>query len=79
VAPLLSFFWRRYFAFYRNSDFFFCERNELISLIKAVENSNLDTLYQARLPCRIKGFSNIKKYDAVDILSLKLRVTLSVL
>jgi hypothetical protein len=56
-----------------------CERKELMSLIKLVENSNLDNLY-TKPRCHVvsKAFSMFKNTAAVDILLLKLRVTWSV-
>jgi hypothetical protein len=56
-----------------------CERKELMSLIKLVENSNLDNLY-SKPECHVvsKDFSMSKNTAAVDKLLLKLRVTWSV-
>jgi hypothetical protein len=51
-------------------------RHNRISLIKLVENSNLDNLY-IKAGCHVvsKAFSISKNTTAVDILLLKLRVT----
>jgi hypothetical protein len=56
-----------------------CERKELMSLNKLVENSNLDHLY-SKPECHVvsKGFSMSKNTAAEDIFLLKLRVTWSV-
>jgi hypothetical protein len=52
------------------------ERKEPISLIKLVENSNLDNLY-SKPECHVisKVLSIIKNTADIDILLLKLRVT----
>jgi hypothetical protein len=51
---------------------FHCERKELISLIKLIEISNLDSLY-SKPACHVvsKAFSMPKNTAAVDILLLK--------
>jgi hypothetical protein len=56
-----------------------CERREPISLIKLVENSNLDNLY-SKPECHVvsEAFSMFKNTADVDILLLKLKVTWSV-
>jgi hypothetical protein len=56
-----------------------CERKELMSLIKLVQNSNLDILY-SKPHCHVllMAISMCKNTAAVDILLLKLRVTWSV-
>jgi hypothetical protein len=56
-----------------------CERKEVMSLIKLVENSNLDNLH-IKPECHVvsKAFSMSKDTAAVDILLLKFRVTWSV-
>jgi hypothetical protein len=56
-----------------------CERKELMSLIKLVENSNLDKIH-SKPECHMlsKAFSISKNTAAVDIALLKLRVTWSV-
>jgi hypothetical protein len=57
---------------------FLCEKNDPISLIKLVENCNLDNL-QSKPCCHVmsKAFSMSKNTAAVDILLLKRRVTWS--
>jgi hypothetical protein len=56
-----------------------CERKELVSLIKLVENSNLDHLY-SKPECNVvsRAFPMSKNTAAVNKLMLKLRVTWSV-
>jgi hypothetical protein len=58
---------------------FVCERKEPISLIKLVENSNLDNFY-SKPECHVvsKASSMSKNIAAIDILLLKFRVTWSV-
>jgi hypothetical protein len=58
---------------------FLCERKELMSFIKLIENANLDNLY-SKPGCHVvsKAFSISKNTAAVDILLLKLSVTWSV-
>jgi hypothetical protein len=56
-----------------------CERKALMSLIKLVENSNLNNLY-SKPECHVvsEAFSMTKSTATIDILLLKLRVTWSV-
>jgi hypothetical protein len=58
---------------------FCCYRNELRSLIIQVENSNLDNLYN-KSGCHVvsEAFPISKNTAAVDILLLKIMVTLSI-
>jgi hypothetical protein len=57
---------------------FLCERNDPTSLMKLVENCNLDNLW-SKPGCHVvsKAFSISKNTAAVDILLFKCRVTWS--
>jgi hypothetical protein len=58
---------------------FLCERKEIISLIRLIENFNSDILYsKPRLKVVSKAFSISKNAPTVDMPLLKLEMTWSV-
>jgi hypothetical protein len=70
--------WRRNLTFDRNLNVV-SERNELISLIRLLENLNYNNLF-SKPNCHVvpKAFSISKNIEAVDMLLLKFKVTWSV-